>query len=231
MKPRNHRSVALLVLVSAVLVAVAAIVVSHSDDAQSGVAVAEPLGPREEATIRKSRRGLRSEPAAGAAITAHAKTTVAGEAWKIVSYRAKSGKLCVGTAWPSVGHAISCGTREEWFARGPVSVWIDKRQAPDEVPTWETFVVGGFADVRRVQSIELVSTDCSTREILLDPSGYFLDVIGSEVIAQGVWPYEIVAHGANGQIVQRITVRPRPPDTEAARAAGVKAPSVGADCA
>lgn len=229
---RKPKVVAPLVLAFAALVALgAATVVSHSEDAQSGVFIAEQLSPIEEATVRDPRRGKPTEPAAGATITAHAKTTVAGETWKIVSYRAKSGKFCAGVTWPGEGQEMGCATRNEWFARGPVSVAVGARQAPGQLLSWQNFVLSGIADISRVQSIELVSTDCSKRDIPIDSSGFFLDVTSSDLIAQGVWPYVVLAYGANGRIVQRITVRPEAPDTEAARAAGIKAPAVGAECA
>lgn len=232
MKRRHMKVVAPLVLAFAAIgVAGAATVLSQAANARTDLAGGERISAAEEATVREPRRGKPTEPAADAVITAHARTTVAGETWKIVSYRAKSGALCAGVTWPGEGQEMGCATRNEWFARGPVAVSVGARQASGQLMTWETFVLSGLADVRRVQGIELVSTDCSKRDIPIASSGFFLDVTSSDLIAQGVWPYEVLAYGANGRVVQRITVKPEPPDTEAARAAGIKAPAVGDECA
>ena len=229
---RKRKIVVLILLTFAVLVALgASTVVSHSEDAQSGVFVPKPVSAIEEATIRDPRQGKPTEPAVDAAINAHARTVVAGKTWKIVSYRAKSGKLCAGVTWPGEGQEIGCASRKEWFARGPVAATVAARQLPGQLLTWENFVLSGIADVSRVRSIVLVSTDCSKRDIAIDSGGYFLDVTSSDLIARGIWPWEIVAYDRNGRTVQQITVKPEPPDTEPARAAGIKAPAVGAECA
>lgn len=190
MKRRHMTVVAPLVLAFAAIgVAGAATVLSQAANARTDLAGGERISAAEEATVREPRRGKPTEPAADAVITAHARTTVAGETWKIVSYRAKSGALCAGVTWPGEGQEMGCATRNEWFARGPVAVSVGARQASGQLMTWETFVLSGLADVRRVQGIELVSTDCSKRDIPIASSGFFLDVTSSDLIAQGVWPY------------------------------------------
>jgi hypothetical protein len=185
----------------------------------------------EAASVRQPRQGMPSEPAADAEITAHAKTTVDGEVWKIVSYRAKSGAICAGVTWPGQGQEMGCNTMEQWFAQGPVSASVGAQQAHGQLLTWQTFVLSGLADLSRVKTIELVSTNCSKRELVTDSGGFFLDVTDSASIARGIWPYEVLGEDATGRIVQRINVEPRPPDTKEAHAAGIKAPTVGAECA
>src|SRR5919202_28275 len=76
----------------------------------SAIASAPPVSAAEAATVREPRAGRPPEPAPDAAITAHARTTVAGEAWKIVSYRTKSGALCAGVSWPGEGQEMGCFT-------------------------------------------------------------------------------------------------------------------------
>jgi len=196
----------------------------------SAIVSGKPIPATEEATLRDPRRGKPTEPAADAAITAHAKTTVAGEAWKIVSYRSKSGALCAGVTWPGEGQEMGCATMEEWFAHGPVSVSVGARQAHGRPLTWQTFVLSGLVDLNRVQKLELVSTDCSKRDISLDSGGFLLDITTSGLIARGIWPYEVLGEDGNGRVVQRINVKPNRPDTDAAKAAGIKAPTVGAGC-
>jgi hypothetical protein len=71
-----------------------------SSEQLSALASALPVSAAEAATIREPRQGKPTEPPSGAAIMAHARATVAGEVWKIVSYRAKSGALCAGVTWP-----------------------------------------------------------------------------------------------------------------------------------
>jgi hypothetical protein len=195
------------------------------------IASAPRVSAAEAATVREPRRGMPTEPAAEAAITAHARTTVAGEAWKIVSYRAKTGALCAGVTWPGEGQEMGCLTEEEWFARGPVSVSIGARQAHGHPVNWQNVVLSGLADLSLVQKVELVSTDCSKREIRLDSGGFFLDVTSPGAIARGAWPYQLLGEDEGGRVVQRLDVEPEPPDTAEARAAGVHAPAAGAACA
>lgn len=190
----------------------------------------DPIAAREEATVREPRRGRPTEPAADAVITAHARQTVDGEPWKIVAYHSKQGALCAGVTWPGEGQEMGCATRSEWFARGPVSVSVGARQASGQPLMWETIVVSGRADNRRVERVEIVSTDCSSRTVTPDESGFFLDVTPSTSIARDIWPYELLAYDRRGRILQRTSVRPAAPDTDAARAAGVRAPEAGAAC-
>ena len=185
----------------------------------------------EAATIREPRHGMPTEPAADAAITAHARTTVAGEVWKIVSYRAKSGALCAGVTWPGEGQEMGCATEDGWFARGPVSVSVAARQAHGRPLSWQNIVLSGLVDLGRVQKLELVSTDCSRRAIQLDADGFFLDVTSRGSIARGAWPYRLLGEDGSGRVVQTIDVELEAPDTAEARAAGVHPPVAGAACA
>ena len=126
---------------------------------------------------------------------------------------------------------MGCATDEEWFARGPVAVSIAARQAHGHPENWQNIVLSGLVDLSRVEKIVLVSTDCSKREIRLDPAGFFLDVTTPGSIARGSWPYQLLGEDEQGQVVQRTSVEPQPPDTTGARAAGVQAPSARAACA
>jgi hypothetical protein len=201
-------------------------------DAQLAAIEAAPqVSAAEEATVREPRRGKPTEPAADAAITAHARTIVAGEVWKIVSYRATSGALCAGVAWPGEGQEMGCATEEEWFAHGPVSVSVGTRQAHGRPLSWQTVVLSGLADLDRVQKLELVSTDCSKREIRLDAGGFFLDVTSAAAIARSAWPYRLLGEDESGRVVQTLDVEPEAPDTGEARAAGVRSPAAGGACA
>src|SRR5919198_5936089 len=125
------------------------------------IAAAPRVSAAEAATVREPRRGMPTEPAADAVITAHARTTVAGEVWKIVSYRAKSGALCAGVTWPGEGQEMGCATEDGWFARGPVSVSVAARQAHGRPLSWQNIVLSGLVDLGRIQKLELVSTECS----------------------------------------------------------------------
>lgn len=197
----------------------------------AALAAAPRVSGAEAATVRGPRRGMPTEPAGEAVITAHARTTVAGDVWKIVSYRATSGALCAGVTWPGEGQEMGCFTEQEWFAHGPVSVSVGARQAPGHLLTWQNVVLSGLVDLSRVQQLELISTDCSRREIALDPGGFFLDVTSTGAIARGLWPYRLLGVDGSGRIVQRLDVEPEAPDTPEARAAGVHPPPAGAACA
>jgi hypothetical protein len=197
----------------------------------AAIASAPRVPAAEAATVREPRHGKPTEPAPDAEITAHASTTVAGEAWKIVSYRAKSGALCAGVTWAGEGQEMGCATEDEWFARGPVSASVGARQAQGPSSTWHNIVLSGLVDLGRVKRLELVSTDCSKREIPVDSGGFFLDVTSPGSIARGAWPYRLLGEDANGRVVQRVDVEFEAPDTAEARAAGVRAPAAGAACA
>ena len=239
----NRRRVKVVVPIAFVLVALAALgvvaLVSRaaapkpriSPEQLAGIAGAPRVSAAEAKTVREPRRGMPTEPAADAAITAHAKTIVAGEVWKIVSYRATSGALCAGVTWPGEGQDMGCFTEQEWFAHGPISVSVGARQAHGRPLNWQNVVLSGLVDLDRVQRLELVSSDCSTREIRLDAGGFFLDVTGTDAIARGVWPYRLLGEDGDGRIVQRLAVEPEAPDTAEARAAGVHPPAAGAVCA
>jgi hypothetical protein len=197
----------------------------------SAIASAPRVSAAEAATVRWPRGGKPTEPAPDAAITAHARTVVSGEVWKIVSYRAKSGALCAGVTWPGEGQEMGCATEDEWFARGPVSVSVGARQGHGPSSSWHNIVLSGLIDLSRVLRVELVSTDCSKREIRLDAGGFFLDVTTPDAIARGAWPYRLLGEDGSGRVVQRVDVEFEAPDTAEARAAGVHAPAAGAACA
>jgi hypothetical protein len=195
----------------------------------AAIEAAPQVSAVEAATVRDPRRGMPTE--AAAAITVHARTILAGEVWKIVSYRAESGALCAGVTWPGEGQEIGCATEEESFAHGPVSVSVGARQAHGHPVNWEDVVLSGLVDLSRVQRLELVSTDCSTRAIPVDAGGFFLDVTSPGTIARGIWPYRLLGEDRSGRVVQRIDVEADAPDTAEARAAGVHSPAAGAACA
>lgn len=197
----------------------------------AAIEAAPQVSAAEAATVREPRRGRPTEPAAEAEITAHAQTTVTGQVWKIVSYRAKSGALCAGVTWPGEGQEIGCATEEGWFAHGPVAVSVAARQAHGRSRNWQSVVLSGLADLERVQRLELVSTDCSKRQISLDAGGFFLDVTGTGAIERGIWPYRLLGEDRSGRVLQRLDVEPEAPDTAGARAAGVHPPAAGAACA
>ena len=96
------------------------------------------------------------------------------------------------------GHAFKHG---EKFAR----------QAHGRPLSWQNVVLSGLADLSHVQKIELLSTDCSRREIRVDAGGFFLDVTSPGSIARGVWPYRLLGEDRNGRVVQRIDVEPETP--------------------
>lgn len=227
---RNAKTITPLIVALAGLIFLATLIASRSTDAQSSGFATKAVSPLEESTIRGARRGMPTEPAANTAITAHVPTVVGGETWKVVSYRAKNGRLCAGVTWPGEGQAMSCATQEQWFSRGPVSVEVGARQASGQLLTWRNFTLSGVADLGRVQRLELVLTDCSTRDVPLDQEGLFLDVIGRDLIARQLWPLKLLAYGADGGLVQTMRVLPAAPDTAAARAAGVVAPKPAAAC-
>ena len=118
-----------------------------------------------------------------------------------------------------------------WVAHGPVSVSVGARQAPGRLLSWQNIVLSGLVDLGRIGKLELVSTDCSRREIPLDAGGFFLDVTSPGAIARGTWPYRLLGEDGSGRVVQRLDVESDAPDTAEARAAGVHPSAAGAACA
>lgn len=220
-----------LAVAAAVVVGLTIAMMSRSHNAASGRLILQELSPAEVSAIAGPRKGQFSEPALGATITAHVREDVDGKSWRIVSYPAASGELCTGVTWPGEGQAITCASRTRWFSQGPVSGQSGATQAEGQPLTWANIVVSGMVDASRVRSLELVSTDCSTRSVSTDADGFFLDVTTSSDIHKDVWPYELVARGANGDVVQTLPVEPKAPSTDAAKAAGVQAPVPSAKCA
>ena len=233
MNPTRKRILLITALaaVAAASLATALALVTRSAHAVPSAARGDRLSPLEAAQIRDGRRGKFSEPAADAVITAHVARSVDGKEWRIVTYRAKSGKLCAGTTWPGEGQAMTCANKAEWFANGPLYVEAGARQDAGHPENWSQLVLSGMVDLNRVHTLELVNTDCSTSTVSLDSEGYFLSVVGSDAIRQGVWPYTLVAHAASGRIVQKAPVEAEAPDTDAARAACVIAPAPSPACA
>src|SRR5437764_12596636 len=121
---RNHKIDALLVAAGIVVASLlgALMFVSRTAHAGPSASVGDRLSPLEAAQIRDGRQGKFSEPAADAVLTAHAKQTVNGKEWKIVTYRAKSGNLCAGVTWPGEGQDMTCASKADWFAHGPLYV-------------------------------------------------------------------------------------------------------------
>lgn len=229
-----RKRIAILIILAAASVSLVGVAAVNSQLSNTRLAITggDPVSAREAATVRESRSGRPTEPAADAVITAHARQTVAGESWKIVAYHSKRGALCAGVTWPGEGQEMGCAARSDWFARGPVSVSVGARQASGQpASAWETIVVSGLADTSRVTRVEIVSTDCSSRTVTLDRSGFFLHLTPSTSIARAAWPYELLAYDRGGQLVHRERVRPNAPDTDAARAAGVRAPEADPACA
>jgi hypothetical protein len=97
--------------------------------------------------------------------------------------------------------------------------------------SWQNIVLSGLVDLGRVQRLELVSTDCSMREVPLDTGGFFLDVTSTGAIARGIWPFRLLAEDRSGRVVQKLDVEPEAPDTAEARAAGAHPPVAGTACA
>jgi hypothetical protein len=122
------------------------------------------------------------------------------------------------------------GCANDWFAHGPVSGSVGARQAPGHPVNWQNVVLSGLVDVARVQKLELVSTDCSRREIPFDAGGFFLDVTRPDAIVRGAWPYRLLGEDGSRKLVQKLDVEPDAPDTAEARAAGVHPPVRGAAC-
>ena len=161
-------------------------------------------------------------PAAGSPITAHARTELGGGIWSVTIYRNTDGLFCHGENLGDHGQAMGCVERASLFEEGPLFVGSGRRQARDPAQ-WNVFWTYGFT-APPVVAVEIISTDCSREEVPLDSEGVFLDLTAPARIYDGVWPYRVLGKDAEGNVVAEERLPLRPPDTDAARAAEVRAP-------
>lgn len=162
-----------------------------------------------------------AEPAAGVPLTAHAITRIGGTAWSVTTYRNRDGLFCFGVRAPG-GQSIGCQERELFFRDGPLYIGSGRRQA-DDLKQWNILWASGLTRPP-VTGVEIISTDCSREQVHIDADGVFLHLTPPRKIYEGVWPYRVVARTAEGKVVAEKWLPLNPPETDAARAAGVKAP-------
>jgi hypothetical protein len=173
-------------------------------------------------TWSRQSRGLDTTPAPATAIKAHGRTRFGDGIWWITTYRNTDGLLCYGERLAYGGQGLGCADPEELFRDGPLFVSGGRRQADD--PTqWNVFWIYGFTQ-SPVESVEIVSTDCSVKDVTVDSDGVFLHLVGPAEIERRVWPQRVVARDARGTAVSEEPLRIQAPDTPAAREAGVEAP-------
>jgi hypothetical protein len=167
-------------------------------------------------------RGFDTTPAPETAIKAHGRTSFGSGLWWITTYRNVDGLFCYGERLGYGAQGLGCIDADELFSDGPLFVSSGRRQAND--PTqWNVFWIYGFTE-SPVESIQIVSTDCSLKDVSLDSDGVFLQLVGPAEIDAGVWPHRVVGRDASGATVAEKPLRIQAPDTPDARRAGVKAP-------
>lgn len=165
---------------------------------------------------------LNTTPAPETVIKAHSRTSFGGGNWWITTYRNVDGLFCYGERLGNGGQGLGCTDTEKLYRDGPLFVTSGRRQAGD--PTqWNVFWIYGFTQ-SSVESVEIVSTDCSAKEVPLDSDGVFLQLIGPRDIERGSWPQRVVARDVRGAVVADKVLRLQAPDTPAALKAGVQAP-------
>jgi hypothetical protein len=165
---------------------------------------------------------VNTTPGADSVIKAHGRTAFGNGVWWITTYRNVDGLFCYGERLGSGGQGLGCTSRDNLFRDGPLFVASGRRQAGD--PTrWNVFWIYGFTKAP-VESVEIMSTDCSRTDVDLDSDGVFLHLVGPAKIDKGVWPYKVVARDRNGAVVGEKALPLQAPDTPPAVDAGVKAP-------
>jgi hypothetical protein len=164
-------------------------------------------------------------------VVTHVPRTISGKTWSITTYSNARGDLCAGEKLPDGGQGVGCQPASELFERAPVWLQVGASQRPgDDLTQWNNAWVWGFASAS-VRSLNLVMTDCSERALVADSDGVFLAVFGDTELQGGIWPYRLDAYGASGKLLHSKRVPLEPPQTEAAKVAGTRAPQPGPACA
>jgi hypothetical protein len=157
-----------------------------------------------------------------------ASLTVDGEEWSLGTYANAMGDVCTERSLPGVGQSRSCIERARLFANGRQLVALPGGSQADSLTpqtSWNKLWIYGFAGPR-VASVELISTDCSAREISLDAGGAFFHVVSRGEIESGILPWQMLARAEDGSVVEERNVSIGLPAN--AKKLGHKAPS--ADC-
>jgi hypothetical protein len=156
----------------------------------------------------------------------HHSVNVGETRWTLKTFTNTDGRLCVrrtATGKDSSGTCVDPGV----LATRGVLVMPGASQDPEKADgKWDNQWVWGLAS-RAVSTVELLSTDCSTRALEL-VDGTFMYVVPQAAIEVGAVPYRVTARNAAGIIVFSKVIALAPPAT--AQAPQPVAPALAARC-
>lgn len=173
----------------------------------------------------------RNTKALGAVEKVHAKIEVDGDAWVMGGYRNSAGETCASQSIPEEGTSFLCLDRARMFADGREIVAFPggrQKSSKQAKLQWDNLWVYGFA-TERVNTLELVSMDCSTRALQLDNDRAFMHVVSRSEIVRGIIPLRLVARDAAGSVIYKRDVDIGLPNN--AKKAGQEEPQPGKSCA
>ena len=177
-------------------------------------------GPEDAAVLRKA-PGTEEKP--------RHSPRVDGQTWGLRSYQNVRGELCFSHDVPGELTEMGCMPTDKLFERGPLYARWGARQiaGPPITLEWDNQWVWGIAHPD-IETLTLVSMDCSTVQLELDPDGAFHHVVGRDDIRNGKQQYKLIARGTRGELLVETDVAMNPP--RLGKDAGHEAPRPKESC-
>jgi hypothetical protein len=200
---RQRRGAALRIAVVAAI-AVAALLVALPALGVGGLVSfiggdSTPLTPSQTARLSALVASQPSLTPAGGA-TATATTTFEGKTWSITSYKNDEGETCLDEHVVG-GDGLGCRSTAKLFAHGPIYTSPGASQnGSDDHSRWGVAWVAGIA-APNVAAVRLITTDCTSRRVVLGAGHVFLYVANQAALYSGGWPYKVVAEDASGTTI------------------------------
>jgi hypothetical protein len=169
--------------------------------------------------------------APGATVKQEVSASDGVDSWNTGTYTDVAGERCTQQSFPEGGTSAACIAPAKMFANGQqlyTRIGARQKTATYAETQWDDIWVNGYA-TKEVASLQLISTDCSVKNLPLSSDGAFLSVTGHSDISRGIVPYKLVARDASGAVVEVKSVSaPLPPNGVKA---GLTPPTPGAACA
>ena len=162
-------------------------------------------------------------PAPNARIVLHRPAHAPSGGWVFKTFLNRQGWTCYAEVLPGGGEGGTCSAPGAMFRKTPLVTFLGSRQTGDTTTQVDNAWVWGFAK-KPITLVQLILTDCTIRDLPVDPDGVYADVEGPETLHAGAWPYKVVGLTAGGQIAATHEVTLAPPP-------GATAPAVPARCA
>jgi hypothetical protein len=145
-------------------------------------------------------------PAQGTSVATVNPQSIAGQAWKVVSFTNDQGQICGGVRVPNDGgdggQELACRDKATMFAQNPLIYFAETRALPGDGPRWANAWVWGWAspDVAR---LVLEYTDCSVEPLAIGTDRVFFSRVSSGAELRRVAPQNLIAYDAAGNVVAK----------------------------